>query len=155
MKGAKAIVQGIGIVSIILALLGLSYNVCTIFGDYSNVTKEHNQQYFYPAFYIMSSICIICYLIILICGIQYVRIRTKIFPLFLSILIFEIVYFFSVGFMWLIPQIGHSVAGATGVSNGGMVFQFITLFPIWAPIIVAIASRKITKSAEILNKTDL
>ena len=46
--------------------------------------------------------------------------------------------------MWLIPDIGMSIGAATGVANGGLVIQGITLFPLWGPLLVTWAARRMT-----------
>ena len=90
---------------------------------------------------IMSTICIVCYILLMVTGVQFVRGKTGLARLFTGVLIFEVVYFFSVAMMWLMPKIGMSVAAASGVANGGLAFQIITLFPLWAPFTVRWAIR--------------
>jgi len=104
MKKAKGLMTAVGIVSIGLAILGLLYNSQTLFTDFSDIEQENELPYFYPAFYIMSVICIICYLTLLICGVQFVRLHTGVFWIFTGVIIFEIIYFFSISTMWLIPK---------------------------------------------------
>jgi len=40
------------------------------------------------------------------------------------------------------PEIGHSVGAASGVANGGLMFQLIILFPIWGGILGFWTKRK-------------
>ena len=61
---------------------------------------------------------------------------------FTVVVIAEVVYFFSISILWLVPKINMSVAAATGVANGGLMIQFIILLPIWAPIVLRVAKRK-------------
>jgi hypothetical protein len=93
----------------------------------------------------MSAICIVCFIILLLCGVQFIRLRSGIFPLFIGVLIFEVVYVFSIGITWLIPKIGPSIAAATGTANGGLTCQLLILFPFWAPFLAGWALNKISK----------
>lgn len=150
---AKRFIITVGIVSIAMAIIGLWYNTTSLSVNYfSDPVQEDNMEYFYPAFYTMSAICIICYIILLICGVQFIRLRTNLVKLFIGVVIFEFVYVFSIGFFWFIPKIGMSIAGATGVANGGIMYQIFILFPLWAPFVVAWAARKIEKTAELANQ---
>jgi len=153
MKKAQGFLIALGVVTIVLGLLGLWYNSASLFANFADVVQEHDIPYFYPAFYVMSAICIICYILLLYCGIQFIRLRTDIMRLFVGVLIFEVIYFFSIGVMWLIPKIGMIVAAATGVANGGLMFQAFILFPLWAPFLAGWAARKITQSKEPSNKS--
>lgn len=143
MKKAEVLLRITGVVAILVSGLGLAYNVSNLFTDFSSFADELELEYFYTAFYSMSAICIACYLAILLCGIQFVRLRTNLRFLFVGVLIFEVLYFFAIAAMWLIPSIGRSVGGATGVANGGLMFQFVVLFPLWAPFAVLWASGRI------------
>jgi hypothetical protein len=137
--------------SIILATVGFWYNFSSLSASFSSLVKEQDIPYFYPAFYTMSVICIACYVVLLLCGIQFVRLRAGVFPVFVGILIFEVIYFFSIGFLWVIPYIGKSIAAATGVANGGLMFQAFVLFPLWAPFLAGWAAKRISKSEEPQN----
>jgi hypothetical protein len=152
MRKAKVFLMVVGVASIILAALGFWYNSATLFADFSGLVQESDIPYFYPAFYTMSTICILCYVVLLVCGIQFVRLRTGLFPLFVGILIFEVVYFFSLGTMWLNPKVGMSIAAATGVANGGLTFQGFVLFLLWAPLLAGWAGKRIRKSGEPSNQ---
>ncbi len=98
--------------------------------------------YFYAAFYAMSVICIVCYLALLWGGVRLVRLRFSGSRLLIGVWMFEVVYFLGVGFMWHVSEVGASVAGATGVANGGMMAQFVILLPFWGPIAVVWAKRR-------------
>ncbi len=130
----------VGIVAILTSLLGILYSVPIIIGAargvFEPMLQNGNEPYFYPAFYTMSGICVACYLILFVCGIDLVRSRLRWVRLVTLILLFEVGYFFAVGSLWLEPTIGRSVGAATGVSNGGMMAQYIILFPMWGPLLL-------------------
>ena len=153
MKKAKAIMITVGVISILLAVVGFWYNLTTLFTDFSELVQKQDIPHFYPAFYLMSAICIGCYIILLICGVQFVRLRTRLLKLFSGVIIFEVVYFFFIGIMWMVPKIGMSVGAATGIANGGLMFQAFILFPLWAPFLAGWAARKIAKSTKSSNQT--
>ena len=106
MNKAKVILRVIGLITILLAGMGLWYNSKTLFADYSDVLTDQSIPYFYPAFYTMSAICIICYVALIIIGIQFLRLRTGLRRIFAGVLIFEFIYFFSPSFLLLSPDVG-------------------------------------------------
>ncbi len=143
MKLAKFYIRAVGIISIILAIIGIGYNMLGLSADFSDVHNNYEIPYFYYAFYIMSSICMVCYAFLIICGIKFLFLKTRIYKLFIGILVFEIIYFFSLSVMCMLPKIGMSISAATGVANGGLMFQGFILFPFWAPFVVIYASKKL------------
>jgi hypothetical protein len=153
MKKASVVLRIIGIISIVFAVLGFLYNSTTFLVSWSKDFRDKDALYFYPAFYIMSFICAICYSVLLICGIQFIRLRTRLFPLFVGVLIFEFIYIFSIGITWLIPGIGSSIGAATGVANGGLSLQIFILFPLWGSLLAGWASKRIPDSEELVKKT--
>jgi hypothetical protein len=128
---------GIGIVTIICAALGLLYNaqgfMVSLTGGFADVVREHRMIWFYPAFYTMSAICIACYVVLLWAGYCLTRQRFSTSGLLISVWLFEIGYFLALGMSWRVPSLGESIAGATGVANGGMMVQFSILLPLWGP----------------------
>ncbi len=54
----------------------------------------------------------------------------------------------GIGILWTVPKIGLSVAGATGAANGGLMAQFIILFPLWAPFAVHWARKRSLHAAQ-------
>jgi hypothetical protein len=152
MRKINIILKIVAMISICFAAFGFYYNFMSLIAVSAKNMDTSETPYFYPAFFLMSAICIICHTILLICGIQFFRVHTKIFPVFMGILIFEVLYSFLIGILWLVPNIGLSIAAATGVANGGLSFQLITLFFVWAPLLVLWAKRKIAKFEQISNQ---
>jgi hypothetical protein len=143
----KALMVVTAVVALLAALLGLWYNGTTMLiairGGFSKTIKEPGLSHFYPAFYTMSAICVVCYLLLLACGIALLRSRVRWSQLLTGVLIFEVVYVFVVAALWMAPTIGRSVAAATGLANGGLMAQFIILFPLWAPLALWWAGRRL------------
>lgn len=137
-------IRAVGIVSIILACLGLWYNLSG-FSSILNSEQDPQTPYFQPAFLVMTAICSVCYVSLIILGLLFLRLKTQYRQFLLGLMIFELIYFFFLALSWAIPNrsIALSIAAATGVANGGLMFQFILLFPIWAPIAVYWAHRKL------------
>lgn len=152
-RTAKNILRLIGAIAIICAAFGLYYNGSSIVVSFSGAFTEgesrHDTPYFYPAFYIMSAICILCYSLLIVFGVQFIRGRAFRVEWFITLVLFEIVYFFSIGMLWLVPGIGMSVAAATGVANGGLMVQFLILFPLWAPLLAFWAQRRLRDSTNV------
>ena len=143
----RILVIVVGVVAALAALFGLYYNGMTIVialrGGFSDLVAQKGLTFFYLAFYVMSATCVICYFLLLVLGIELLRMRLRWSWLLIGVLLFEIVYFLSLGILWLLPSVGMSIAAATGVANGGLMAQFIILFPLWAPLVLWWARRKI------------
>ncbi len=148
-KAPERALIGVGIMSVIFAIFGLYYNYNTLFADYSLITKELSREYdlpnFYISFYIMSVVCITFYIVLFISGIQLIRKKTAWVLILIIVIVLEVIYFILVRFLSCNPTYGVSIAAATGVSSGGLMFQAFGLFPIWAPLIIFWARRKMIK----------
>ncbi len=152
MKLAKFYIITVGIISIIVALAGIYYNIQGLLTDFSDLLNDHEISYFYYAFYTMSAICMACYALLMICGIKFMFLKTGIYKVFIGVLVFETVYFFPFSVMWMVPEFGMSISAATGVANGGLMFQGFILFPFWAPFVVIYASKRLNlKQKELMN----
>lgn len=140
----KITLQVVGAIALLCAAFGFYYNATTLtiaFSGRFSAGRSHETPYFYPAFYVMSAICIGCYSLLAIFGIQFVRGRDSHIRRFITLLVFEVVYFFLVAMFWLVPGVGMSIGAASGVANGGLMAQFIILFPLWAPPLALWAQR--------------
>ena len=130
----------VGVFSIATALFGLYHNtamsISALRGAFDPMLQQEDLPYFYHAFFTMSGICIFCFLVLFVCGIDLARSRLRWSRLVTMILLFEVDYSIAVGVLWLEPSIGRSIAAATGVANGGMMPQFIILLPLWGPLLL-------------------
>jgi hypothetical protein len=119
---------------------GLYYNAASMSaafrGAFDPLLQQSDLPYFYHAFFIMSAICIVCYVVLFLCGVDLVRSRLRGSRLVILVLLFEVGFFLAVASLWREPTIGPSVGAATGVANGGMMAQFMILLPIWAPLLL-------------------
>jgi len=142
----------VGIISIIVALLGIAYNVSSLSVDfneaYSELNAEYNLEYFHTAFITMSAICLTLFTALIITGIQLIRGKSIWAYTLLIIIIIEIIYYLALSRMWLHPTYGTSIGAATGIANGGLVAQVIILFPIWAPILAIITHKNSNKEVK-------
>ncbi|MCK4886395.1 MAG: hypothetical protein KAS96_03345 [Planctomycetes bacterium] len=46
----------------------------------------------------------------------------------------ELVYFIVTSLLWLVPPIGMSAGGATGIGNMGISPQFLIIYPVTGPV---------------------
>jgi hypothetical protein len=149
---ARTIALVTAIITIACAVFGVLYNGWSLAADlggaFTEAARDPEMQHFYGAFYTMSAVSIACYLTLLVGGVQLVRRRRWAPWLLLGVWVFEIVYFFAVGALWRVSAIGPSVAGATGVANGGMMAQFFILLPIWGPVVVLWARQRAVSTSE-------
>ena len=135
-----------GVVAILCALFGFLYNAQSLAvafsGGFTDLVSQGDMAYFYPAFYLMSGVCIAFYSLLLPFGVCFVRLQLGCASLLAILLAVEVTYLLLIGVLWAaLGEAGMSVAGATGVANGGLMAQFIILFPLWGPI-AAIWSRR-------------
>jgi hypothetical protein len=149
MSIARIALALVGIVAIGLALVGCAYNALTLSADFSQLNDPDVERFFYPAFYTMTAVCIGCYLLLFYIGVQMVRGKTSVTRLLVLLLVFEVLYFFTIGFLWMTPDYGTSIAAATGVANGGLMFQVFALFPFWAPVVAFLASRSLDETRKV------
>lgn len=137
----------VGCVTTLAAAFGLYYSARSVFfalrGGFSDPAAGKNLAYFFPAFYIMSGICMLCNVLLLVFGFDLLRVRLRWSSYFVGVLLFEVVYFFFIGTFWLVPGVGMSIAAATGVANGGLMAQFIILLPLWVPLVLRWARREL------------
>jgi hypothetical protein len=144
----KVIVIGTGIATVLSGLYGLYLSFKSVLaaleGGFTAHLEQHEVPYFYPAFYSMLSVTVVCCLILAWCGIDQIRLRLAHFRLFVGVFIFEIFYFaFIGGFLWLLPSVGMSVGAATGVANYGLMPAFFMLLPLWAPLSLGWAKKRL------------
>ena len=134
----------VGVVCILLAISGYWYTYST-FVALKDQPLDPESPYFKNAYFIMASVCLVFYTLLLILGSQFLLLILKYKYIFIGLLIVEILYFLSIGLIWRIDnqQIISSIASATGVANGGLMFQVITGFILWAPILLLWSSKKL------------
>ena len=126
---------------IIAGVLGLLYNASSLSAAFSGAFDEAPDiaalPHFYTAFYLMSAICIVCYLSIIAASVGLCLGSATCARLLAMLLLFEVLYFFAIGALWTLPTAGRGIGAATGIANGGLMVQFLLLMPIWIPIVFA------------------
>lgn len=139
MRLISGLLRTLGVMAIVLAVAGLLFTCVSIYwvaaGTVDQLAVELNAPYAHTSFYTLASICLVFYAAILMCGIQFARLRANLWWLFATALGLEIALQSVVGRLWLDPTIGQSVAAATGIALGGQTYQFLLGFPYWAPFI--------------------
>ena len=151
LRWAHILLRAVGIVAILLAAGGVLYTATSLYtvasGGIDELAIEARTPYVHSAFYAMATICLFFYAVVLVCGVQFIRLRSSLWWLFTAVLVAEVVFYFLVGWLWSHPTLGDSIAGASGISSGGLVYQFLLLFPLWAPIVVWFAHRTLSTYA--------
>ncbi len=149
-KCVKTSLVLLGVFCIITAVFGLFYNYSSLTEDLSGTFAPNKDiPYFRHAFYTMLTISTFCYLLLIYFGVVFLRRDARFAWFFISLMMFEIVYLLLLSLSWfLLPtsELRLSVAAATGVANGGLMAQFIVLFPLWGSIL-AIWARKRSQSS--------
>jgi hypothetical protein len=145
----KTILQAIGIIAILCGAYGLYYNYTSFdvlfSGAFDTPETAREAPYFYPAFYVMSAACTASFVILVRIGIQFFPLQLEELSQFKWLMVFEVGYVIVIGLLWLAPEIGRSVAAATGVANEGLMIQVVILFPLWAPSLATWAAGKLQK----------
>lgn len=147
MRRSRIAFMAIGALSLTAAAFGLQYNVSTLrtVPRWSGLLgAPHMPPHFLPVFYAMSAIGVICNAVLIVCGIQYVRMRSNLNRLFAGLMAFEVLYFAFVSLAGNnIPGIGTSVGICAGLANGGLTPQVIVLLPLWAPFVAMWAGKRL------------
>lgn len=137
----------VGWVSLICAAFGLLYSASSGYavatGALDGVEVEFSAPYTKQAFLVITLVFSAMFLILGWCGLQFVRLRTFVWPYFTGVLVLEVVAYLLIGLLWNHAQYGMSIAAATGAA-GGVVPQYFILLPIWGPIATRFAARSVT-----------
>lgn len=145
------LLRALGVMAVVLALAGFVYTGTSIFwvaaGTVDQLALELNAPHVHASFYTLASICILFYSAILLCGVQFFRLRGRLWWLFAVVLLLEVALQFVVGRLWLHPTLGQSIAAATGIALGGLTFQFFLGFPLWAPVVAYLCNRSLRAHA--------
>jgi hypothetical protein len=143
-RNIPAIVVGVAL--LLTAGFGLYYNGLTAIGMWQHASdpplRSYDERHFVAAYVLMWLVCTFCYLALMVCGVDLVRSKVRWARTVTLILVFEVVYFFTISLLWVMPSIGTSVAAATGVANGGLMAQFVILLPLWAPLLLWRAQKR-------------
>jgi hypothetical protein len=130
----------LGGLTLLCAVLGLAYSAgmlvfITNAGEEA-AARMDSLPHFHPAFFLMWGICVTCFFALAWGGYRLLQRRLTATRLLVGVWLFELVYLFVVAVTWRAPGIGPSIAGATGVANGGLMVQYMILLPLWGPLVL-------------------
>lgn len=144
---ARLALRTVGVLALLSAAFGLWYNAVTLSTVYPDALFEsivaEPTPYFRQAFYLMSAICVVLFITLAWCGVQFLRLSPNWWWLFALIGVLELLFIPVVGQLWLHPTLGMSIGAATGLASGGLAPQLIVLFPIWGPLVVWFAQKSL------------
>jgi hypothetical protein len=136
----------IGVVTMLCAVVGLLYNaqslVVGLRGGFDDIAREPVMRHFHVVFYLMSGVCIACFLVLLWGGYHLARRRLSVAGVLAVAWLFEIGYLTAIRYISRLSDIGAGIAGAAGVANGGMMAQFFILLPFWGPLAMLWVARR-------------
>ena len=137
-------IRAVGVACILLAIAGYWYT----YSYYMAMKLEPfdiETPYFKESYLIMVGICLLFYTALAFFGSQFVMLIIKYKNVFFLLLVVEVTYFMSIGFLWRLEnqELAKSIGAATGVANGGLMYQVLTGFIIWAPILLQWGSKRI------------
>jgi hypothetical protein len=144
---AKGSLVAVGTVSIAVAGMGLLWHLIPLWVCLSTTGIPH----FDPTLCTMSAICVLCYISLLVCGVQFVRLRTSLIGFFVGVNLFEVIYVLSL-MVWLINANETSTTPAFELASVGLIFQWLILFPLWGPLVALYAARWIERNGKTIEQ---
>ena len=118
LRWAHILLRGVGIVAVLLAAGGVLYTATSLYtvasGGIDELAVEAGTLYVHSAFYAMATICLFFYAVVLICGVQFIRLRSSLWWLFSVVLVAEVAFHFLVGWLGSHPTLGESIAWRIG-----------------------------------------
>lgn len=146
MNRPKVVARVVGFVTLAFAVFGLYQTVASIVAaEQERVTLLQRFNYFFPAFYFMTTINIGCFLTLGWCGIDQLRLKLAHLKLFVWLFVMTLLY--SVLFGRFIMPIDDSWAAAAGATLPRLLLPFIILFPIWGSLGLWWVKKRMVKSS--------
>jgi len=146
-RTAQLILRGVGVLSLVAAAVGLLYNFETMRTFQAPTSATHAAEFpqFRNVFLIMWSLCVLCYLTLAFCGIQFLRLKVSVWRWFAAAVAIEVTVSVVAVFggSWFDLGITKSIAAAVPESSAGLTIQWLVLFPLWAPLAVWLAYRRL------------
>jgi uncharacterized membrane protein YozB (DUF420 family) len=127
---AKIVIRVVGVLNSAVLLLGVSFLAESVYKVATGRTKgTSDEPYFYVAFATMAAIEIVFICIFLLASFRFVRGNlSAIHPYSIAVLLY-VVYVTNIGLMWRLGgSIGESIAAATGISSGTVLFAYLLFF---------------------------
>jgi hypothetical protein len=133
----RKVVLVVAVVGMLLGVWGLMGGFWSIVpalrGAFDRVGNHAAPAGFYPAFWVLTSISIVCSVLLLIFCADLFRNGGRSIHRLTRLLWFELVYFLTPILAWRSHlSLGHALAAAWGVGNVGLGGQFLILYPVWA-----------------------
>jgi hypothetical protein len=142
--------RAIGACCLSFAGIGIWYSLAYVPRVTSRYVFDANAPYFLRAFWVLTSMALIAYAALFVCGIQLLRLKTGASKILLLVVVFEVSTL--IGTVKLgtsdSPKLALSVAQATGVGLGGLSPQLFSLFVIWGPVLALWSHHKIKRVPE-------
>ncbi len=149
-RTARIVLRVVGVAAVLFAAFGFWYNAESFSayrsGAFHDVPANVDVPYFDAAFLALSSVCVVCFITLAWCGVQFLRLSLSWLWLFIAVASVELLFLLVVGGLWHHPLYGASIGAASGVSAGGLSPQLLILFPLWAPVAVWFARKSLLKS---------
>jgi hypothetical protein len=143
----RIVQRAVAAVGLVSALIGLCVSVLSLVtairGKFAGPIAEFRLPHFYAVFYSMWGICASCCVGTLWCSFKLLRGRLRHSWIFVSLLAFELAFFFASRALVAASGLGRSIGAAFGVTNGALMPQLVVLFPVWGALLLlwAVAKR--------------
>lgn len=141
-KWPGGMLVGFGVANVAYAVTGLALSISGMLSFHRTFGPNLNAPYFSQAFFVMSWVNVIFNALLGLAGVYLIKRRLGAVTFSNTLFPLEILYFISLGPLWLNPRIGWSVGAASGIGNMGLSVQMITGYPIIALIGLNIARAK-------------
>jgi hypothetical protein len=136
-KWVKVLLRTVGTINVVALVLGTSFLMDRVYGVLTGrIAAPESAPYFRFAFAAMALVELGFVGVLLVTAVRFIQGRLSAVNLYSFSVLLLIVYFLTVGKLWLIGRgIGMSIAAATGVSSATAPFEFLFLVPFLYPVV--------------------
>ena len=129
----------VGILALCCSAFALWYNVQAVTSALNREANPPEAEYFHLGVYLLTTLAALIAVCIGWGGFELIRLRQRGATIIAFFGIAPLIILSVLGALWLVPHFGKSIAMASGVSMGGLMPVLITLLPLWAWLLRALA----------------
>jgi hypothetical protein len=151
MKIWRLLLQGIGVITLALAVWGCYYWATTALSEYQHPFLDSKAPFFRAAFWTLTTIDATFLAAIFFAAIKLLKSRPNAALIYTCIVAALIVYAFVSGALWLLPNgVGASIAAASGIGSAGtgplVFFPLPFVYPLISIVLVNLARYRLRRS---------
>lgn len=133
----------VGLCCILAASIGIAYTYM-VFPGLAQIVELESTPYALQAYWAMVMFAALVYLCLLFFGAHFVKLNTRWRYWFMGLLWLEVLYFVVLNTVWSEsgPALAKSIVAVRSLASGGMLLNIFILFPVWGPIAILWAHRR-------------